>query len=64
MGENNMEWSGRYLHPDNYFNRILELIKENGEKINYCKQRTSLAAHQLPVFDPILDLAKKDSKVG
>jgi hypothetical protein len=28
MGENNMEWSGRYLHPDNYFNRILELIKE------------------------------------
>jgi hypothetical protein len=28
MGENNMEWSGRYLHPINYFQRIFDLIKE------------------------------------
>ena len=29
MGENNFEWSSKYLHPKNYMNRILKIVNEN-----------------------------------
>ena len=29
MGENNLNWSKTYLHPENYFKRILSVIKVN-----------------------------------
>ncbi|WP_343616174.1 hypothetical protein [Flavobacterium sp.] len=29
MGENNLIWSGEYLHPKNYFKRILSIVENN-----------------------------------